>query len=300
MLTWEEDVEVTALHHRGWTISAIARHLGRSRTTIRAYVRGDRQPGERRRSAPDPLAPYLAYVTERLREDPHVWATALWDEVRRLGYAGAYSSFTEAIRHRQLRPHCEACCRGPGPADDRDQSSRRRGDPVGLPGAAGSLGWPGPPAGRLPGPQRQDARGLLRQRGSAGARRRHRPGAAPAGRHGPALALRPDLGCLLAGHRRRAGQLRGGGQALWGGRRHLPAAAGQSQGGGGESQPLRRPAVVADGRGARRGRRPARLRQVLRRDRRRAGARGGHRARGRGRGSRCGHCRSSPTRRPWR
>jgi len=109
MLTWEEDVEVSALHHRGWTISAIARHLGRSRNTIRAYVRGDRQPGERRRSAPDPLAAYLAYVTERLREDPHVWATALWDEVRRLGYEGAYSSFTEALRRRQLRPHCEAC-----------------------------------------------------------------------------------------------------------------------------------------------------------------------------------------------
>jgi hypothetical protein len=70
----------------------MARHLGRSR-----------------RTTPDPLAPYLAYVTERLREDPHVRATALWDEVRRLGYSGAYSSFTEAIRHRQLRPHCEAC-----------------------------------------------------------------------------------------------------------------------------------------------------------------------------------------------
>ena len=68
MLTWEEDVEVSALHQRGWSISAIARHLGRSRTTVRAYVRGERRPGERRRSAPDLLAPYLAYGTERLRE----------------------------------------------------------------------------------------------------------------------------------------------------------------------------------------------------------------------------------------
>jgi transcriptional regulator with XRE-family HTH domain len=70
-------VEVSALHHRGWTISAMARHLGRSRNTIRAYLRGERRPGERRGSTPDPLAPYLAYVTEPLREDPHVWATAL-------------------------------------------------------------------------------------------------------------------------------------------------------------------------------------------------------------------------------
>jgi hypothetical protein len=31
MLTWEDDVEVHALRKRGWTISAIARHVGRDR-----------------------------------------------------------------------------------------------------------------------------------------------------------------------------------------------------------------------------------------------------------------------------
>jgi predicted transcriptional regulator len=77
MLTWEEDVEVSALHHRGWAISAIARQLRRSRNTIRAHVRGERRPGERQRSTPDPLEPSVAYVTERLREDPQVSATAL-------------------------------------------------------------------------------------------------------------------------------------------------------------------------------------------------------------------------------
>lgn len=29
MLTWEEFVEIHALKKQGWTISAIARHLGR-------------------------------------------------------------------------------------------------------------------------------------------------------------------------------------------------------------------------------------------------------------------------------
>ena len=35
----------SALHARGWSISAIARHLERDRKTMRAYVRGERTPG---------------------------------------------------------------------------------------------------------------------------------------------------------------------------------------------------------------------------------------------------------------
>ena len=35
MLTQEEDVEIHALRKQGWTISAIARHTGRDRKTIR-------------------------------------------------------------------------------------------------------------------------------------------------------------------------------------------------------------------------------------------------------------------------
>jgi predicted transcriptional regulator len=51
MLTWEDDVEAHALRKQGWTISAIARHLERDRKTIREYLRGDRTPGGRARSA---------------------------------------------------------------------------------------------------------------------------------------------------------------------------------------------------------------------------------------------------------
>ena len=49
MLTWENDVEVHALRARGWSISAIARHTGRDRKTVRAYLNGDRTPGVRAR-----------------------------------------------------------------------------------------------------------------------------------------------------------------------------------------------------------------------------------------------------------
>ena len=81
MLTQGEDVEVHALAGRGWSISAIARHLGRDRATVRAYVVGERTPGVRRRAAPDPLEPFAAYLAARFVDDPHLWLTALFDEV---------------------------------------------------------------------------------------------------------------------------------------------------------------------------------------------------------------------------
>lgn len=38
MLTQENDVEIHALHARGWNQSAISRHTGRDRKTIRKYL----------------------------------------------------------------------------------------------------------------------------------------------------------------------------------------------------------------------------------------------------------------------
>ena len=35
MLTQEDDVEISALRARGWSVSAIARHTGRDRKTVR-------------------------------------------------------------------------------------------------------------------------------------------------------------------------------------------------------------------------------------------------------------------------
>jgi transposase len=109
MLTWEDDMEVHALRNRGWTISAIARHVGRDRKTVRDYLAGKRTPGVRARSGPDPFEPFVEYVTARLTEDPHVWARTLLDELQELGFGLSYQSLTRNIRARNLRPVCQAC-----------------------------------------------------------------------------------------------------------------------------------------------------------------------------------------------
>jgi transposase len=109
MLTREDDVDAHALHRRGWSISAIARHLGHDRKTIRAYLHGGRVAGQRRRAVPDPFEPFVGYCRERLVEDPHLWASTLFDELVGLGYARSYPTFTRELRRRGLRPACEPC-----------------------------------------------------------------------------------------------------------------------------------------------------------------------------------------------
>ena len=55
MLAQEEYVEVHALRKRGWSMWAIARHLGRDRKTVRAHLSGEHVPGRRRLAEPDPF-----------------------------------------------------------------------------------------------------------------------------------------------------------------------------------------------------------------------------------------------------
>ena len=108
MLTQGEDVEVHALKKRGWSYAAIGRHIDCDWRTVKAYLEGH-HPGVRRRTEPDPLEPFVPYLTARFADDAHVWASALFDEVRGLGYALSYPSFARQVRTAGLRPHCEAC-----------------------------------------------------------------------------------------------------------------------------------------------------------------------------------------------
>ena len=48
MITGSEDMQATALRAKGWTISAIARHLDLNRETVRNHLNGTVVPGERR------------------------------------------------------------------------------------------------------------------------------------------------------------------------------------------------------------------------------------------------------------
>jgi transposase len=109
MLTGEDDVEIHALARRGWSVSAIARHTGRDRKTVRKYLAGERPVRE---AAPSCVEPFREYLAARFAEDAHVDATVLYREVSGLGFERSYVTFARQVRELGLRPRCEACRTG--------------------------------------------------------------------------------------------------------------------------------------------------------------------------------------------
>jgi len=109
MLTEEDDVEIAALARRGWSVSAIARHTGRDRKTIRRYLAGEKPSRGRPASCVEPFREYLA---ARFAEDAHVDGTVLFREVVGLGFDRSYVTFVRELRLLGLRPRCEACRTG--------------------------------------------------------------------------------------------------------------------------------------------------------------------------------------------
>lgn len=108
MLTEEDDVEIHALHARGWSQSAISRHTGRDRKTVAKYLKGE---GARQSQTPAPscLEPFRDYLVARFVEDPHVEATVLFRELLAAGFDRSYPTLVRELRRLELRPVCLVC-----------------------------------------------------------------------------------------------------------------------------------------------------------------------------------------------
>ena len=115
MLTEEDDVEIAALARRGWSVSAIARHTGRDRKTIRKYLKGEKPSGGRLASCVEPFREYLA---ARFSEDAHVDGTVLFREVVELGFERSYPTFVGSYA-------CWGCGRAVRRAAPAGTASRR-------------------------------------------------------------------------------------------------------------------------------------------------------------------------------
>ncbi len=120
MLTEEDDVEIHALKARGWSVSAIARHTGRDRKTVRKYLAGDGL--HRREPAPSCVEPFRGYIAARLADDPHLPAVTLLDELAEAGFDRSYPTLVRELRRLELRPVCLVCQqrRGRAPTTEID------------------------------------------------------------------------------------------------------------------------------------------------------------------------------------
>jgi transposase len=211
MLTEEDDVEIHALARRGWSVSAIARHTGRDRKTVRRYLTG---PPPSREPAPSCLEPFRDYLVARFGDDAHVDGTVLHREVVELGFDRSYVTFVRQLRLLGLRPRCEACRTGghgvtvelahePGEEIQWDWLELRETpwrEPAYV--LVGALSF----SGRCRGDQRgHDVRP---------SHRRDRRGAASPGRHAAGVAHRPDGDRRSPRQRPNHGTVRAGRQAL--------------------------------------------------------------------------------------
>jgi transposase len=88
------------LYRQGLTVSAIARRTGHDRKTIRKYIERGLEPPTYtpRPPAPSPLAPFEAFLRERVERFPDLTGRRLWREVRELGFTGGYSTVTDFLR----------------------------------------------------------------------------------------------------------------------------------------------------------------------------------------------------------
>ncbi|MHB8660107.1 MAG: hypothetical protein ACYC91_19640 [Solirubrobacteraceae bacterium] len=122
MLTQENDVEIHALAARGWNQSAISRHTGRDRKTVRKYLTAGEGPVVRERAV-SCLEPWRAYIAARFVDDPHLPAVGLLDELASAGFDRSYPTLVRELRRTALRPVCRSGAAG----RRRRRSITRRG-----------------------------------------------------------------------------------------------------------------------------------------------------------------------------
>ena len=102
MLTVEERMEVDILSKHGASIRELAKATGRSRNTVRRYLRageaaGTRKPAPKR---PEKLDPFKAYIVGRLKASApeRIPATVLVREIRAQGYEGGETRVKQFVR----------------------------------------------------------------------------------------------------------------------------------------------------------------------------------------------------------
>lgn len=125
MISQHSAEQAITLADQGWNVSAIARHLGHDRKTIRIYLNGRRKPGQPRPQA-DSFAPFAGYAARRLREDPHLRAAGVHRELTELGYAGSYSALTRELRNGGIPTTCPTCHDKPNGAYVRARTRHRQ------------------------------------------------------------------------------------------------------------------------------------------------------------------------------
>lgn len=165
-----------------------------------------------------------------MREDPHLWATTLFDELAGLGFEQSYQTLTRQVRERGLRPACETCHaakRRPVAVIEHPPGEEAQWDWVELPGPPEGWGW-GSKACLFVGALAHSGKvagAVGRVDGPTACDRRARSGVTRTGRVDRRVAVRSHGDGVPSRHRAGHRVVRGGREALRGVGRDLPGPA---------------------------------------------------------------------------
>ena len=147
MLKAEEQMELVVLKKHGESIRGLSRSTGRSRNTVRRYVRGGASAATRQVSAKrvEKLDPFKGYIVERLAAaaPDRIPATVLLREIQALGYTGGVSRLKEFVSGLVPLPIAERVVRfetEPGQQMQADWATVGRGNDK-LKVFIATLGW---------------------------------------------------------------------------------------------------------------------------------------------------------------
>jgi len=134
MLKAEEQMELVVLRKHGESIRGLSRSTGRSRNTVRRYLRGGEEAA-RRKPAPkraEKLDPFKDYIVERLKAaaPERIPAAVLFREIKERGYLGCETRVKEFVRGLLPVPVLEPVVRfetEPGHQMQADWASAGRG-----------------------------------------------------------------------------------------------------------------------------------------------------------------------------
>ncbi|MYY49932.1 hypothetical protein CMT87_09000 [Elizabethkingia anophelis] len=90
------------LQGKGYSIRAMARHLGMSRQTIRRYMDMETLP-RRSNNWINPLERFFPYIKKRMEKEPDILLTTLWEGLKSEGYNGAYTTLSDALKYYGIR-----------------------------------------------------------------------------------------------------------------------------------------------------------------------------------------------------
>lgn len=117
MLPRDRVEQILTLGKAGWSVSAIAAHLGHSQTTIRDYLAGRRTAGVRAQR-PGTFTDLIAsYCRQRFAEDSHLRPSTLFKEVTELGFTASRATFYREMTQRRLTPSSRAQSPAPQAAE---------------------------------------------------------------------------------------------------------------------------------------------------------------------------------------